>query len=492
MTMRKACILVCMSVLPPNLMCTAIKAGIVFFVLAVSCAENGSQDTGGMDSGVDAGIDGSGNDKEDGADAGQDAAEDGADSVPAVLDGPPLVSGTSDSGFSLNAVIMRGDPDEVLLRYRKESDSAWKEAEDGTARDHDVIVWLLKGLEAGTVYEYQLVQKPARSHESMYSGEIVTAINAGGQFSFDLISDTHIYVNNPGETGETLQKVVGNMEEDMPDFVIHLGDILDFHDFGFNEPAPERALTGAGYMHYRRIMGSWLGRITHFSVIGNWDGENGDFTLEEIERSRSQRIKYMPGPGPETYPQGGSEYGDYYAFEWGDALFVVLNVMTYTPTGHYLYDAPGVLEDWTLGDRQLLWLENTLQNDSSKWKFIFIHHAVGGNGGNEADSAYGRGGGRAAYVGEQAVVHDLMQQHGVQIFFCGHDHVFYDMTVDGIHYTLPGSAGAPWKFSTLETGYPEGEYMEDSGHAKVTVGPESVKVEFINLEGRVIHSYTVE
>jgi len=33
----------------------------------------------------------------------------------------------------------------------------------------------------------------------------------------------------------------------------------------------------------------------------------------------------------------------------------------------------------------------------------------------------------------------------VQIFFYAHDHVFTDMVVDGIHYTLPGSAGAPWK-----------------------------------------------
>ena len=473
-----------------NPRCAAIKAAIVFFVLAVSCAENASQDSGGMDSGVDAAVDGSEHNAE--ADAGHDAAEGGTDSVPAVLDGPPLVFATSESGFSLNTVIMRGDHDEVLLRYRKESDSAWKTAENSTAEDHDVIEWMVKGLEAGTVYEYQLIQKPVGAHSPMCPGEIVTARSAGDEFSFNVISDTHVYVNNPDETRETVQGVVGSMEEDMPDFVIHLGDILDFHDFGFNEPAPESALTGAGYMHYRRIMGAYLGRITHFSVIGNWDGENGDFTMEEIERSRSQRMKYMPGPGPETYPESGSQYGDYYAFTWGDALLVVLNVMTYTPTGHYLYDAPGVLDDWTLGDDQMLWLENTLENDSSKWKFIFIHHAVGGNGGNFADSAYGRGGGRAANVGEQAVVHDLMLQHGVQIFFCGHDHVFYDMTVDGIHYTVPGSAGAPWKFSTMETGYPEGEYMEDSGHAKVTVGPDIVKVEFINLENEVIYFYTVE
>src|SRR5438034_63512 len=83
---------------------------------------------------------------------------------------------------------------------------------------------------------------------------------------------------------------------------------------------------------------------------------------------------------------------------------------------------------------------------TAKWKFTFIHHTVGGNAGNDVDTAYGRGGGRAAYVGEQKTIHDMLRRYGVQIFFYAHDHVFTDMVVDGIHYTLPGSAGAPWKF----------------------------------------------
>jgi hypothetical protein len=47
-------------------------------------------------------------------------------------------------------------------------------------------------------------------------------------------------------------------------------------------------------------------------------------------------------------------------------------------------------------------------------------------------------------------VHQLMQDHGVQIFFYGHDHTFTDMVVDGIHYTMPGSAGAVWMFTAAD------------------------------------------
>ena len=92
---------------------------------------------------------------------------------------------------------------------------------------------------------------------------------------------------------------------------------------------------------------------------------------------------------------------------------------------------------------------------------------MGGNAGDAENSAYGRGGGRAAHVGEQAWVHDLCVATGVQVFFYGHDHVFTDMVVDGMHYALPGTTSAPWRFTKKETGYDTS--FPDSGYARVRV-----------------------
>jgi predicted phosphodiesterase len=114
---------------------------------------------------------------------------------------------------------------------------------------------------------------------------------------------------------------------------------------------------------------------------------------------------------------------------------------------------------------------------------------VGGNGGNPDDSAYGRGGGRAAHVGEQAWVHELCRKHGVQVIFYGHDHVFTDQVVDGVHYTLPGTTSAPWRFKTEETGYEQ--FWIESGYARVRVTPERLKVEFVALGGNVLFAYEV-
>ena len=95
--------------------------------------------------------------------------------------------------------------------------------------------------------------------------------------------------------------------------------------------AARQATARQAYLNYRTTSADLRARA-HFRVIGGWDGENGFDTADEIERSRSQRLLYAPAPGSPTYPAGGSPFEDYYAFTWGDALFVVLNVFTYTPT----------------------------------------------------------------------------------------------------------------------------------------------------------------
>jgi hypothetical protein len=85
-----------------------------------------------------------------------------------------------------------------------------------------------------------------------------------------------------------------------------------------------------------------------------------------------------------------------------------------------------------------------------------------------------------------------MQEHGVQVFFHGHDHSFTDMVVDDIHYTMPGSAGAIWLFSPAGVGYdPEKTWLE-SGFAHVEVSPEAVDVQFVGLGGELLYGYHID
>ena len=181
-------------------------------------------------------------------------------------------------------------------------------------------------------------------------------------------------------------------------------------------------------------------------------------------------------------------------FIWGDVLFLALHVTGYTPADHTHGSRVGKADDWTLGEKQKAWLYEQLSKSKARWKLLFIHHTVGGNAGDEVNSRYGRGGGRAAQVGEQATIHGWMKRFGVQALFYGHDHVFTDIAVDGIHYVCAGSAGAPWKFSGAETGYDR--YWTPSGYTWVDVGKDTLKVSFVepgsaDVKDGILHSFEV-
>ena len=408
------------------------------------------------------------------------------------LVGAPLPFAPTKDGFGLSAVLAKGDPSLLSAQVRAAGAPTWEAAVLPEVRSTDIAQWAYDGLLPGTRYDYEILAPIGGGNRVLYAGSAVTQRLPGDSFTFAIITDSHIGADlsysNQGNPN-TLRRVSAEAGEVSPDFLVNLGDMLDFHQYGFNDPPPTGSIARSAYLNYRTLLGDTLGRTAHFGVIGNWEGENGCYTAEEITRSQQQRMLYLPGPSPATYPQGGSPAQDYYAFAWGDALFVVLNVMGYTSTEHLLSSNPGLPDDWTLGEAQYGWFADTLANATSKWRFVMIHHTVGGAAGDFDDSAYGRGGGQAAYVGEQAKVHQLMRQYGVQIFFYGHDHVFADMQVDGIHYTLPGSAGAIWLFGQSQTGYTQ-SWLE-SGFSRVTVSPSSVDVQLMKMGGGVLYEYSL-
>ncbi len=171
--------------------------------------------------------------------------------------------------------------------------------------------------------------------------------------------------------------------------------------------------------------------------------------------------------------------------------------------------------DWwelTLGDMQYYWFKRTLETSKAKYKFVFAHHVLGtGRGGVDECDLYEWGGKnrRGDYEfkerrpGWELPVHQLMVKHGVTIFFQGHDHLFCRQERDGIVYQevpMPADHGY---MTYNEDRYQSGVKLPNSGHLRVTVSPESVKVEYVrsflpkdetaqNKTGDIAHSYTVK
>lgn len=404
---------------------------------------------------------------------------------------PPILARPTETSVVVNA---RNGPARARawVELRRQGASAWTVT--GTRREapaRGIFEWTVGGLQPGLRYEYRVfLEPPGGPAAPVAEGRFVTRRLPGDAYGAVLLTDAHVGSFEEGtDPLATLDDVVRNAVADEPDFVMALGDNVAW---GSSRDHTQRDADEAtrAYEMYRRHVGPLVASAPHFGLVGNWEGESGKFPAESIERVRSVRTLLLPNPDAGTYRQGGSEGQDYFAFSWGDALWIALNVQSYTTATQ-----PGVparqdvatVRDWTLGPTQLAWLERTLVSSREAYVFVCVHHPVGGNGGNGGETLYGRGGGRAATVGEQAAVHALMRRHGVQALFYGHDHVFVDDVIDGIHYALPGSCGAPWKFGRDLTGYDR--FWPDSGHARVRVSPAAAAVEYVSREGEVLHRF---
>ncbi len=353
----------------------------------------------------------------------------------------------------------------------------------------------LSGLQPGRRYVYEVLTRtaPERPQAVAATGVFSTRRTRPEPFAFAVFSDAHITPAAP-ERRPVLAAVAETIAARKPEFVLALGDNIQALTQSHGGPFAKAEYAFLDYTFYRQALGRLPATTAVFTVIGNWEGENGWHPEEARGWARQARQELIPNPGATTYPEGGGPAEDYYAFTWGEVLVVVLNVTGYTPNDHALGSAIGRADDWTLGAQQCAWLESCLKGSTAPYKLLFIHHTVGGRAGDELNSRYGRGGGRAAHVGEQQKIHELMRATGVQALFYGHDHVFTVQETDGIAYVCAGSAGAPWKFGQAETGYAWS--IPDSGFVWVRAEKERLMVSYVRPdgaapEGRELHAFEI-
>jgi len=181
----------------------------------------------------------------------------------------------------------------------------------------------------------------------------------------------------------------------------------------------------------------------------------------------------------------------WYAWSWGDALFVVLDPYWNTRT------KPGQ-DGWalTLGERQYRWLEETLSTSPARFKLVFVHNLVGGldgqmRGGAEAApyfewggrSADGTDGFRAKRPGWGLPIHALLVRYGVTTVFHGHDHLYARQEKDGVVYQEVPQPSARNTSSgpglAAQYHYASGTILSSSGHLRVTVSPARVTCQYV-------------
>ena len=324
----------------------------------------------------------------------------------------------------------------------------------------------------------------------------------GSTFSFTLESDEHLY--DYGNTN--LYKVtLANEASENPDFMMTLGDI--FGDDHHPTTITSQTLDSL-HQAYRPLLGAICPSVPFFDCLGNHEGEKKYYITQTPPNNMGiyatlARKKYYPNPIPNAFYSGNDsieQFGvgepqDYYAFTWGSALFVILDVYRYDT---YAYDttAKPTAWNWTLGKKQYDWLKNTLQNSASQYKFVFCHHLRAEDRGGVSVALRNEWGGynnqtgttgsnyqfTAQRPGWAMPIHQLFTTYGVNIFFQGHDHLFAHETLNNVVYQeVPMAADSTYKKGMLANGAAyTADTLAGSGHLKVTVTPQCVTVDYVN------------
>lgn len=359
---------------------------------------------------------------------------------------------------------------------------------------------VLDKLQPNTRYYYRMQYKDTTAAAFTARDEhfFTTAKPRGATYSFALQFDPHMDENTDTEV---YKQTLANMVAAKPDFLIDLGDTM------MSDKLP-KPITFDAVHDRHKLLRTYYDYATHsmplFMVLGNHEAEWGNQlrgTEEELPIWATKlRKQYFPNPVPNEFYTGSTKEEkfvglrqNYYAWEWGDALFVVLDPYWYTTT------PPERAGDWslTLGRTQYDWLKSTLEKSAATFKFVFAHNLVGGLdmdgpmrggvevakllewGGNNLDGSWGF---TTARPGWPMPIHQLLVANNVTAFFHGHDHLYARQELDGLLYQEgPQPSARNFNLGTKPTvyNYKAGTVLDGVGYIKVTVSPSESKFEFI-------------
>ena len=340
----------------------------------------------------------------------------------------------------------------------------------------------LTGLTPDRAYRYRIT---ATSPALNYEGQVRTARATGSSYRFVMQADSHLDENSDVNV---YTNTLRNMLADSADFLVDLGDTFMSDKYADYRDA------AAHYVAQRYYFGLTGTQLPLYLVQGNHDAETG-WLSANASWAASQRLRWFPAVSPNTFYSSGATAAlprNYYAWRWGDALYIALDPFAFTPSKP---STTSTSWTWTLGQEQYNWLTRTLESNTAKYTFVFLHHLVGGQGfeargGAEASRFFEWGGANAdgtmAFAqrrpGWALPIHDLLVKHRVSAVFHGHDHLYVNQLRDGIRYLevpQPSFARENATASAADYGYASGVLLGSSGHIRVTVGPTKATVAYV-------------
>ena len=229
----------------------------------------------------------------------------------------------------------------------------------------------VKGLEAGKTYKYRV----GDASRNWWSREGKIKVNEiSDSTTFIHIADPQCSCESQYKTFSSLIKKADSMYN--PDFIVDTGDNVD-HGDNFRQ-----------WQWYLNSAAEALMDIPVASASGNHE-DKGSYAIEK-------NFCYS------NVPEQDTESGIYYSFDYNNVHVAVLNTND-------------IDSDNTLGDAQVDWLIEDMQNSDADWKFVVFHKAMYSNGSHYDDKDV---------IGIRDELCTLMPQLGIDVVFQGHDHVY--------------------------------------------------------------------
>lgn len=421
---------------------------------------------------------------------------------------------------SITAAVNFIKPAEYYLEYGTLSGMYSAQTPTTKIKAGESIKTDITGLTSNTRYVYRVRYRAngGSTFEASPEYSFRTQRARGESFTFLVEADEHLYDKKgiPAMYKISLE----NMKKDSADFMLSLGDT-----FGDDHTPTTTTSQDMDDLHrdYLQYLGSICHSVPFFFCLGNHEGETGYYLKQNAPNNIAVwgtiwRKYYYPNPFPNGFYTGnmtrepnGIDYPEnYYAFEWGDALFVVLDVYRDCDVNEKPQNW-----DWTLGETQYRFLRNALEKSNARYKFVFAHHTRGQGRGAVVTAKGAEWGGynnKGTYEfdkfrpGWGLPIHQLMVNTGVNIFFQGHDHLYAKEELDGLVYQeTPMPSDSTYEIGVLANADAYTDVtMRGTGHLRVKVSDAGVVVDFVrsympkdtvggtNKNGEIAYSYTVK
>eukprot|EP01106_Pelomyxa_sp_JSP_P006170 TRINITY_DN198_c0_g1_i13.p1 TRINITY_DN198_c0_g1~~TRINITY_DN198_c0_g1_i13.p1 ORF type:complete len:299 (+),score=52.44 TRINITY_DN198_c0_g1_i13:40-936(+) len=286
--------------------------------------------------------------------------------------------------------------------------------------------------------------------------------------------------------------------------------------------------TAASVVYRHMFQRPYFGIAAHSAPLylgnGNHEGELGWLTDDLPVLARNARQGTYPVPLSATsdsltgFYQGYDHNSSTYAWEWGDALFIMLD--NYRSTVLKPKDGKVSCWEWSFGETQYRWLQSVLSKSTAQFKFLFAHQISGGSDeGRGMADLYGTlwewGGYSDTGVWEfnkyrptwEKTLHEVLRDYGVTAYFKGHDHFFCRQEMDGVTYQLVPQPGGGYAADSAGTQYYQScisGMIRNSGHLRVHVAKSCatcVTIEYVAgseasqsdkyPNGQILYSYTI-